>query len=72
MGSQGELDSYFPFDPYNLKRSKRWIQCCYNEWEPIEGLEDEEEDNDSSGESYNDNESVVEEEVDGDESETHE
>ena len=73
LGSQGELDSYFPFDPYTLRRSKRWIQCCYNEWEPIEGLEDEEEeDNDSSGESDNDNESVVEEELDDDESEAHE
>jgi len=75
LSSQGELDSYFPFDPYNLKRSKRWIQCCYNEWKPIEGLEDEEEeDNDSSGESDNDNESVEEEEeeVDDDESEAHE
>ncbi|CUS07084.1 unnamed protein product [Tuber aestivum] len=72
LSSHGELDSYFPFDPYNLKRSKRWIQGCYNEWEPIEGLEDEEEeDNDSSGESDNDNESVAEEEVD-DESEAHE
>ncbi|RPA94443.1 RNA polymerase I-specific transcription initiation factor RRN3 [Choiromyces venosus 120613-1] len=73
LSSQGELDSYFPFDPYSLKRSKRWIQGCYNEWEPIEGLEDEEEeDNDSSEESDNDNESVIEEEVDDDESEAHE
>ncbi|KAG0644810.1 RNA polymerase I-specific transcription initiation factor RRN3 [Tuber brumale] len=73
LSSQGELDSYFPFDPYNLKRSKQWIRGCYNEWEPIEGLEDEdEEDDDSSGESDNDNESVVEEEVDDDESEAHE
>ncbi|PWW76420.1 RNA polymerase I-specific transcription initiation factor RRN3 [Tuber magnatum] len=73
LSSQGELDSYFPFDPYNLKRSKRWIQGCYNEWEPIEGLEDEEEeDNDSSGESDNDNESVAEEAVADDESEAHE
>lgn len=47
----GELESYFPFDPYGLKKSKRWIEDCYIEWQPVEGLE---EDEDSSDEVDND------------------
>lgn len=47
----GELESYFPFDPYGLKKSKKWIEGCYIEWQPVEGLEDDE---DSSDEVDND------------------
>jgi len=38
-----QLDAYFPFDPYNLPRSKRWIEGDYVEWKGIPGLDDEEE-----------------------------
>ena len=26
------LDGYFPFDPYDLRRSKRWIEKHYRSW----------------------------------------
>lgn len=55
----GELESYFPFDPYNLRKSKKWIEDCYIQWQPVEGLEDD--DDDSSDEVYSD--SNVEEHV---------
>ena len=29
------LDSYFPFDPYDLPRSKRWIESLYRTWEEV-------------------------------------
>ncbi|KAL9018935.1 MAG: hypothetical protein Q9185_003769 [Variospora sp. 1 TL-2023] len=35
------LDEYFPFDPYYLPRSKRWIEGDYREWKGIPGLDDE-------------------------------
>jgi RNA polymerase I-specific transcription initiation factor RRN3 len=64
------LDSYFPFDPYNLKRSKHWIQDCYIEWQPVEGLEDDDDDEDSVDES--DNGSETEEEAEDDSNGIHE
>ena len=33
------LDGYFPFDPYHLPRSKRWIREDYREWSGVPGLE---------------------------------
>ena len=39
-GSQ-QLDAYFPFDPYHLPKSKRWIEGDYREWSGIPGLDDE-------------------------------
>lgn len=33
-----QLDSYFPFDPYQLPGSKRWIEGDYISWVPILGL----------------------------------
>ena len=43
-----QLDEYFPFDPYHLPRSKRWIEGDYREWEGIPGLHDEKEDESDS------------------------
>jgi RNA polymerase I-specific transcription initiation factor RRN3 len=47
------LDAYFPFDPYVLPRSKRWLEHDYVQWKPLPGMaptkdedEDEEEDED--------------------------
>ncbi len=39
--SHQHLDEYFPFDPYHLPRSKRWIEDDYREWTGIPGLDDE-------------------------------
>ncbi|KAA6415533.1 MAG: hypothetical protein FRX48_00249 [Lasallia pustulata] len=38
--SYQQLDEYFPFDPYHLAQSKRWIEGDYREWEGIPGLDD--------------------------------
>lgn len=42
-----QLESYFPFDPFHLPKSKKWIQGDYVEWRPVPGLEDEVEGNSS-------------------------
>ncbi|RYP76924.1 hypothetical protein DL771_001477 [Monosporascus sp. 5C6A] len=39
-----QLDSYFPFDPYQLPISKRWVEQDYLQWRPIPGLNSEEQD----------------------------
>ncbi|KKZ62175.1 hypothetical protein EMCG_03313 [[Emmonsia] crescens] len=38
-----QLDAYFPFDPYHLPRSRRWIVNDYLEWRGIPGVDDREE-----------------------------
>ncbi|KAI9828660.1 MAG: hypothetical protein M1832_001763 [Thelocarpon impressellum] len=37
------LDAYFPFDPYHLPISKRWIAGDYVDWRGIPGLDDKRE-----------------------------
>lgn len=54
------LDAYFPFDPYVLPRSKRWLEGDYVKWEPIPGMPAERDDDDEEEE---------EEEEEGSESE---
>ncbi|KAL8862823.1 MAG: hypothetical protein Q9178_000765 [Gyalolechia marmorata] len=45
------LDEYFPFDPYHLPKSKRWIESDYREWTGIPGLDNEKAaESDDSGE----------------------
>ena len=39
--SYEHLDAYFPFDPYHLPKSKRWIEGDYRNWSGIPGLDDE-------------------------------
>jgi len=52
-----QLDAYFPFDPYNLPRSKRWMEGDSLEWRPVPGMEfDDEEDSDSEEEDDEDEE----------------
>jgi RNA polymerase I-specific transcription initiation factor RRN3 len=46
MGQSGMLEGYFPFDPYRLPRSGRWIAGDYVEWR---GLPGDEEDVDGDG-----------------------
>jgi RNA polymerase I-specific transcription initiation factor RRN3 len=36
-----QLDAYFPFDPYQLPRSRRWLEGDYVEWRGVPGLDDE-------------------------------
>lgn len=35
------LDAYFPFDPYRLPRSKRWVEGDYRVWEGLSGEDDD-------------------------------
>ncbi|KAI1001316.1 hypothetical protein K3495_g6883 [Podosphaera aphanis] len=39
-----QLDAYFPFDPYQLPVSKRWIEADYVQWKSLPGLNQEEDD----------------------------
>ncbi|KAJ5385915.1 RNA polymerase I specific transcription initiation factor RRN3 [Penicillium cosmopolitanum] len=48
-----QLDAYFPFDPYQLPRSRRWLEGDYVEWRGIPGLDD---DDDSDSEADDDGE----------------
>ncbi|KAH9996945.1 RNA polymerase I-specific transcription initiation factor RRN3 [Xylariaceae sp. FL0662B] len=38
-----QLGSYFPFDPYQLPMSKRWVEQDYLQWRPIPGLSNQDE-----------------------------
>lgn len=51
--SHHQLDAFFPFDPYHLPRSQKWLDGDYNEWRGIEGMkyvDDEEDDDDEDDE----------------------
>ena len=43
-----QLDAYFPFDPYHLPVSRRWIHGDYVEWRGVSGLDDRRVDPDSA------------------------
>ncbi|KAF7718980.1 Uncharacterized protein PECH_004079 [Penicillium ucsense] len=45
-----QLDAYFPFDPYQLPRSRRWLEGDYVEWRGIPGLDKGDDDSDSDAE----------------------
>ncbi|UNI14580.1 DNA independent RNA polymerase I transcription factor [Purpureocillium takamizusanense] len=49
--AQGEsfhqLDPYFPFDPYQLPISKRWLADDYVHWKSVPGLNADDDDDDS-------------------------
>lgn len=49
-----QLDAYFPFDPYRLPRSRRWLEGDYVQWQGIPGLDDMACDDDSSGSAMGD------------------
>ncbi|CAH0049815.1 unnamed protein product [Clonostachys solani] len=42
-----QLDPFFPFDPYQLPVSKRWLEGDYLHWRAVRGLNEDEEDDDS-------------------------
>jgi RNA polymerase I-specific transcription initiation factor RRN3 len=63
------LDAYFPFDPYVLPKSKRWLEQDYVQWKPIPGMpverdededeDDEEDDDDDDDDSDSDAEPQI-------------
>lgn len=64
------LDAYFPFDPYVLPRSKRWLEQDYVTWKPVPGMsmdkgdddeEEEDDDDDDDDESESDSDSDIQE-----------
>ncbi|KAL1970431.1 hypothetical protein VTN77DRAFT_4075 [Rasamsonia byssochlamydoides] len=44
-----QLDAYFPFDPYQLPRSRRWLEGDYVEWRGIPGVDDRDDSDSDSG-----------------------
>jgi RNA polymerase I-specific transcription initiation factor RRN3 len=51
------LDAYFPFDPYVLPRSKRWLEQDYVTWKPVPGMVTEKEEGDDDDDEDDDDES---------------
>lgn len=69
-GSSGEawhqLDAYFPFDPYQLPKSRRWVEGDYLDWRAVPGAAEMEGEegggsDDDSGEEDDDEEDDSEE-----------
>jgi RNA polymerase I-specific transcription initiation factor RRN3 len=54
-GVVAELNTFFPFDPFNLPKSQSWIKGVYREWSSVaiddEEDEDEDEDEEEAGDS---------------------
>lgn len=44
-----QLDPYFPFDPYQLPVSKRWLENDYVHWKAVQGLNAEDESDSEDG-----------------------
>ncbi|KAL1603563.1 DNA independent RNA polymerase I transcription factor [Paraconiothyrium brasiliense] len=61
------LDAYFPFDPYVLPRSKKWVENDYVQWKPIPGMEVPRDDDDDEEEDDSDDD-VDDDDDDDDES----
>jgi RNA polymerase I-specific transcription initiation factor RRN3 len=49
-----QLDAYFPFDPYQLPISKRWVEDDYVQWRGIPGLNQEEDEEEEESEEDDD------------------
>jgi len=60
-----QLDSYFPFDPYQLPVSKHWVEGDYLPWRTVPGL-DEDDDDDDDSDSDNENELSDDDEIEED------
>lgn len=43
-----QLDAYFPFDPYQLPKSRRWVEGDYVAWRGVPGMRQDDEDDDST------------------------
>lgn len=53
-----QLEAHFPFDPYVLPKSRRWVDGDYRQWQSIPGLEPEEE-SDSDDDSGDEEEAKI-------------
>jgi RNA polymerase I-specific transcription initiation factor RRN3 len=60
------LDAYFPFDPYVLPRSKRWLENDYVTWKPVPGMQMEKDDEDEDDDEEEDDEDESESDSDSD------
>ena len=49
-----QLESYFPFDPYQLPRSRRWLEGDYVEWRGVPGMQKEKDESESEEEDDDD------------------
>ncbi|GAP83537.1 putative RNA polymerase I specific transcription factor [Rosellinia necatrix] len=58
-----QLGSYFPFDPYQLPKSKHWVDEDYLPWRPIPGLNPDEPGDDSDEEEVDDEEEEIDEDT---------
>ncbi|KAF2857687.1 RNA polymerase I-specific transcription initiation factor RRN3 [Piedraia hortae CBS 480.64] len=59
-----QLDAYFPFDPYQLPKSKHWVEGAYNEWRAPAGMQridDDEDSEDDESESESEDDDAMEE-----------
>lgn len=53
------LDDYFPFDPYDLPRSKRYVEHLYRQWSEVAVTTDETDEEDSDEEEEEEDRSVT-------------
>lgn len=62
-----DMNAYFPFDPFDLPQSRKWIDGIYRVWADVAiGGDDEEEDEDEDSSAEDDeDEDEAEEEVEG-------
>ncbi|RAR04164.1 rna polymerase i-specific transcription initiation factor rrn3 [Stemphylium lycopersici] len=69
-GKKGEeaflMDAYFPFDPYVLPRSKRWVEHDYVQWRPVPGMPVEKDDDDDDSDDEDEDEDEDDEADDDD------
>ena len=50
VGENGMMEGYFPYDPYQLPLSRRWVQGDYVEWKGIPEANDDENDSEEGEE----------------------
>lgn len=66
-GKKGEqhhqLDAFFPFDPYQLRKSGRWMEGDYNVWKGVPGMNNGAEDSEDEDEEESEDEEFYEDEV---------
>ena len=67
VDDSGMLEGYFPFDPYRLPRSGRWIADDYLEWKGLPGDEEQDDGNATEDDMMNDEVDIEEEETATDE-----
>lgn len=61
------LDSFFPFDPYQLPTSKQWVDPDYLQWQDIRGLHPDDSDESEDDEEAHDEEDIEEDTATDDE-----